>query len=30
MQKNKGLHITYIGRLEKEKGIEIVIACIKK
>ncbi len=30
MQKNKELHITYIGRLEKEKGIEIVIDCIKK
>lgn len=30
MQKNKELHITFIGRLEKEKGIEILIACIKK
>lgn len=30
MSKDKELHITYIGRLEKEKGIEIVIACIKK
>ena len=30
MHKNKEIHITYIGRLEKEKGIEIVISCIKR
>jgi glycosyltransferase involved in cell wall biosynthesis len=30
MQKNKEIHITYIGRLEKEKGIEIVIDSIKR
>ncbi len=30
MQKNKELHITFIGRLEKEKGIEILIACIQE
>ncbi|NRH20494.1 glycosyltransferase [Candidatus Gracilibacteria bacterium] len=30
MQKNKELHITYIGRLEKEKGIDILIECIDR
>jgi hypothetical protein len=30
MQKNKEIHIAYIGRLEKEKGIEVVINCIKR
>jgi hypothetical protein len=30
MQKIKAIHITYIGRLEKEKGIEIVIDSIKR
>lgn len=29
MLKNKPIHITYIGRLEKEKGIELIIDCIK-
>ncbi len=29
MPKNKPIHITYIGRLEKEKGIELIIDCIK-
>ena len=30
MPKTKTIHITYIGRLEKEKGIEIVIDAIKR
>ena len=30
MQKNKELHITYIGRLEQEKGIDILIDCIER
>lgn len=30
MSKNKPIHITYIGRLEKEKGIDIVLDCIEK
>lgn len=30
MLKNNTIHITYIWRLEKEKGIEIIIACIKR
>ncbi|MBX9809819.1 glycosyltransferase [Candidatus Gracilibacteria bacterium] len=30
MLTNKKLYITYVGRLEKEKGIEIVLSCIKK
>ncbi len=30
MQKNKQIHIAYIGRLEKEKGIEMVIDSIKR
>ena len=30
MLKNKPIHITYIGRLEKEKGIELVLAAIQK
>lgn len=30
MSKNKPIHITYIGRLVPEKGIELVIDCIKK
>ncbi len=30
MQKNKEIHIAYIGRLEKEKGIEVVIKCLKR
>lgn len=30
MLKNKSLHITFIGRLEKEKGIEIIINCIRR
>lgn len=30
MQKNKGIHIAYIGRLESEKGIDILIECIER
>ena len=30
MLTNKKIYITYIGRLEKEKGIEIVLSCINK
>lgn len=30
MLKNKPIHITYIGRLETEKGIELVIDCIER
>ena len=29
MPKNKTIHITYIWRLEEEKGIELIIDCIK-
>jgi glycosyltransferase involved in cell wall biosynthesis len=28
--KNNTIHITYIGRLETEKGIAVVIDCIKE
>jgi glycosyltransferase involved in cell wall biosynthesis len=30
MPKNKAIHITYIGRLVQEKGILIVLECIKR
>jgi hypothetical protein len=30
MPKNKPIHITYIGRLETEKGIELTIDCIER
>jgi glycosyltransferase involved in cell wall biosynthesis len=30
MQKNKMMHIAFIGRLETEKGIEIVFEAIKR